>query len=89
MNANVILKDNQALGPDGILKVTALVYFKEALQQQEYETCAQLVSIAKKFGASQEEIQDTIAALLQGDKPGGQNEAQKGKNRLGFLKENT
>lgn len=87
MNNNAILNEDQALGADQVLKVTALSYLQEALLGQEYENCAQLVEISKEFGASQGEIRELIAAFLQGDQPGGQSEAKPWKNRLKSLKE--
>ena len=88
MKNSVILDQDEALGPDQILKVTALLYLKEALLGQEYETCAELVEIGKKFGASQGEINGIITSYLQGGTAEGQKEARKWKNRLRPLKEN-
>jgi len=79
------VKNNATLNEEVIFKVTALSYLKEALVKQEYEGCAELVDIAKKFGAQQGEIDGTIAAYLRGDKPGGRNEANRPRNRLGLL----
>jgi hypothetical protein len=75
------------LTADEVLKVTALLYFKEALVTQDYESCKELIDLALKFGATKEQISDVIAALLRGDKPGGQTKAIQTKNRLRPLKE--
>ena len=58
MEGNAILEDE-------VLKVSALLYFKEALVRQEYETCAELAAAAKEHGAEQSEINGVIAAYLQ------------------------
>lgn len=36
---------------------TALVYLKEAIGQEHYEAAAELIAIARKFGATEEQIQ--------------------------------
>jgi hypothetical protein len=53
---------------DELLKVTALVYLKDALVKQEFETCEELIAIAKNFGAEQSEVTDVITSYLRGDK---------------------
>ena len=70
-----------------LLKVTALLYFKDALAQQEYESCAELVGSAKGFGAEQGEIDEVIALYLRGGKAGGPNEANRIKAHLQTLRE--
>jgi len=40
---------------------TALVYLKEALLRERYENCAQIIAIAKEFGAENYQVQ----ALLE------------------------
>ncbi len=72
---------------DDILKVTALLYFTEALQQQQFEDCKALILAAKELGAEQAEIQEVIAAYLRGDQGGGNREAHRVKNRLRSIKE--
>ncbi len=69
-----------------VLKETALLYFNDALLKQTYEECAELLSLARKFGASQDEINEVIKDYLEGRKPRGQNEANQG-SRLRALKE--
>lgn len=39
------------------VKLTALLYLREALLQERYEECADMIAIATEFGASQQEIQ--------------------------------
>ena len=84
MRNNVILKDEGSRSSSSlneILKVTALLYLKEALFREEYEGCQELVDSARKFGAQQGEINEVIAVYLR-DKAGGQSEANQKKSRL-------
>jgi hypothetical protein len=43
------------------VKLTALLYLKEALLKQQYEICPELIAVAKEFGAAEAEIR----ALLE------------------------
>ena len=61
MEGNAILEDE-------VLKATALLYFKDALVKQEYETCAELAAVAREHGAAQSEINEVIAMYLRGSK---------------------
>jgi hypothetical protein len=38
------------------LKLTALFYLKEALAQERYEKCQEIIILAKRFGAKEYEI---------------------------------
>ena len=38
------------------VKLTALIYLREALLEARYESCAEIIAIAKEFGASDAEI---------------------------------
>ncbi len=80
-------EQSQAVTADEILQVTALLYFQEALLNEEYESCKELVDIAKNFGVSSSEINKVIAAYIRTIKAGGPNEANPKKNRLRLLKE--
>ena len=42
------------------VKLTALLYLKEALMKERYEECDSLIQIAKEFGAAGFEIQDLL-----------------------------
>ena len=42
------------------VKLTALLYLKEALLREQYEKCAEIVAQAKEFGALPYEIQDLL-----------------------------
>lgn len=39
-----------------VLKKTALIYLRDALLEEQYESCTGLVAAAKEFGATTEEI---------------------------------
>ena len=39
------------------VKLTALLYLREALLQERYEECAEMIAIAAEFGATAQEIQ--------------------------------
>ena len=43
------------------VKLTALLYLREALLEEHYEVCAEFIAVAKEFGAQDVEIQ----ALLE------------------------
>ena len=38
------------------VKLTALLYLREALLEEKYESCLEFIAIAKEFGALDEEI---------------------------------
>ena len=42
------------------VKLTALLYLREALRSQRYEECAQFIAIAKEFGAQEREIEELL-----------------------------
>lgn len=42
------------------IKLTALLYLKEALLKERYELCPEIISVAKEFGAAGFEIQDLL-----------------------------
>ena len=42
------------------VKLTALLYLKEALAQQQYERCPEIISVAREFGAAEFEIRDLL-----------------------------
>ena len=65
---------DEAFAADSLLKVTSLLYLKDALQREHYEECAFLVQSAKSFGASSSEVSDVIASYVQKIRVG-QNEA--------------
>ena len=48
-----------------ILKATSLLYLKEALLKDEFETCAGLVQSAKRFGAQESEIKEVLAEAVR------------------------
>ena len=42
------------------VKLTALLYLKEALRRERYEQCAQFIQVAKEFGAQEREIVELL-----------------------------
>lgn len=42
------------------VKLTALLYLREALLKEQYEECAEFIAIAKEFGANLFEIQSLL-----------------------------
>ena len=41
-------------------KLTALLYLKEALVRERYEACAEIIRLARQFGAAEYEIDDLL-----------------------------
>ena len=79
--------ESNVLAQDGVLKFSALLYLTDALVKQEYESCAELIAVAKQLGAEQSEINDVLALHIRGDKPARPNGAKQTANRLQVLKE--
>jgi hypothetical protein len=67
MKNNALLNQEVAFGADQWLKVTALLYLKEALANQEYETCPDLINTAKELGVDPGEISTLIKGHLEAD----------------------
>ena len=42
------------------VKLTALLYLREALRKERYEDCPQFVRVAKEFGAQEREIVELL-----------------------------
>ena len=42
------------------VKLTALLYLREALLKERYEQCPQFVAVAKEFGACPREIEELL-----------------------------
>jgi len=53
------------LQSDEVLKLTSLIYLKDALLAQRYEDCAELIAEAKNLGAKQSEIGALIAEVFR------------------------
>lgn len=69
------------------LKVTALLYLGEALEEERFESCAELIATALELGASQSEISETITLYVQGRRSTKSSEAKVQQNRLRVLME--
>ncbi len=50
------IKPNNKIWRRHPVKMTALLYLREALLEEAYEQCAQLVRIARDFGATEIEL---------------------------------
>ncbi len=42
------------------MKLTALLYLREALLSENYEECSECIAIAKEFGALDEEVRTLL-----------------------------
>lgn len=67
MGNNTVVENNETriLNADRVLKVTALQYLKEALCQERYEDCAELVRAAKLFGAQPDDIRVVLTGFAR------------------------
>ena len=80
--------NNKPTASDELLKTTSLLYFREALRNQQYEQCAELIRSAKRFGARQSEIRKVIGEHFRRGRVGRQYEAdERIGSRLRYLKE--
>ncbi len=77
-NVAVNNEENKPIARDGVLQATALLYFKEALLNERYEDCAELVRIAKGFGVQPSEISGVIAESNRGARACQVSEADQG-----------
>ena len=84
MNNNAVAdnRHNDLVGYDRVLKATSLLYFKDALLNQQYEDCAELIRAAKSFGAQPGGIGRIIAEVAGVDT--GQNAAYRTKGKKRF-----
>ena len=90
MRNNLVLpnENNQPKAPDELLKTTSLLYFKEALRNQQFEQCPTLIKTAKRFGAQSADIRKVIDEYTNRGKAGPHNGVNlKIGGRLRFLKE--
>ncbi len=42
------------------VKLTALLYLREALLKENYEDCAEIIAVAREFGAYDDEIRNLL-----------------------------
>ena len=42
------------------VKLTALLYLKEALRKERYEECSESIRVAKEFGAQDREVEELL-----------------------------
>ena len=77
MKSNLIFEKeagNFAFADYTALKITSLLYLKEALQKEQYEDCAGLIEKAKEFGARTDDVNQIIGSHIRQLKTGRQNE---------------
>ena len=72
---NVLVQNRQAAGDT--LQATALLYLLEALANELYEECAELVRSAKELGVGQAEISEALASYNRSLKRAGGNGANR------------
>lgn len=88
MNNSAFLRETSLFKrSDALLKVTALLYLKEALLKEEYESCDELADNARNYGAEEGEIREVLAAAVQ-ERRGGPKEASLSSTRK-FIKGGT
>lgn len=77
MKNNLVIKGSESgqLNSNEVLKLTSLIYLKEALLAQQYEDCAGLIRDAKGFGAEQAEISALLVDVFRERKADVNNEA--------------
>ena len=68
MKENIVYNNerNKPETPDEVLKVTSLIYLAEALFNEKYEDCGELIKIAKRFGARKGDIRRVITESNRG-----------------------
>lgn len=49
-----------------VLKASALLELRDALIKERYEDCPAIITLAKEFGATREEVRDTVISTVQG-----------------------
>jgi len=81
-------ENNKPKAPDELLKTTSLLYFKEALRNQQFEQCPTLIKTAKRFGAQNADIRKVINEYTNRGNAGQRSEAIWALGgRLRYLKE--
>ena len=89
MERNVVFNNGKTMtvSLDEMLKVTALLYLKDALFKEEYEGCAELIKAAKSFGARKSEVSKVLTEYrfrVKVDRPNEANQINGGRLRFRF-----
>ncbi len=89
MKENAILKsknkNKKSVFPDEASKVTNLLRLKDSLLRQEFEQSAELIELARSFGASNKEVKTVINESIRRLKNGLRYEANQSRtNRSRF-----
>ena len=66
MRFNFTLNKGKDTQKDQVLQVTALAYLEDALANERYEECADLIEAAKEYGATLVEIRTIVAEGARG-----------------------
>lgn len=62
---STLIRNKEAQEIPNALQVTALLYLQEALAEERYEECTELVSSAKELGVEQIEISTVLASYIR------------------------
>ncbi len=67
MEARILnaLRERGSAPADPLLKVTSLLYLKDALERERYEECPGLIQCAQSYGASRSDVRRTIVRHLR------------------------
>lgn len=88
MKEKLVYDSGQVNQSDETLKTTSLLYFQDALLNEQYENAVELLASARNLGASEDEIQVTIAeVILKLNGKMKSNGAERYNNRLQNVKE--
>lgn len=66
MRINFTYNKDNIQNEDQLLRVTALAYLEDALANERYEECAELIRAAKEYGATIGEVRTIVAEGAQG-----------------------
>jgi len=64
MNNNLVSNNSYTTG-DEILKLTALLYIEDALTNEQFEDCRELIKSAKELGARSSEIRQVLLGYIR------------------------
>ena len=87
MKNNVIINNKKITEkPCDLHKVITLLYLKDALCNEEYDGCLELIMKAREFGAHDEEISEVLAKFNHRAKGAKRNELRNRKKSKGRLR---
>ena len=66
MSNSAFLRETSLLKKsDALLKVTALLYLKDALRKEDFESCQELIESAREYGANEGEIKEALVSAAK------------------------